>query len=191
MTLKHPCILLLLLVFLAACSRQEAETPGDETAGSGYFSIRQFAADQFDTHRGMPFVIEKQVVLNGRKDSATINSYNADWEPLLTSFFSADISSGKFADQYDVSLFDDGAGARVLYYTAKQDKLFTRVLQVRVDAATNRILSLYAETATSSFWNKTSRKLYYAPMKLIQIQEFSKPLIGKKRELRIEYRFML
>jgi hypothetical protein len=183
-----PLPLLLLLLLLSGCRKPTTDAAvGD----NGYFSIKQFVADQYQTYRGTPFVIEKLMVLNGEKDSAVLNSYNLDWAPILSIFLNTDISHDRFTDQYEAVLFDDGAGAHVLYYTAKAEKLLTRVFQIRIDAATNRILSLYIETARNSFWNSTTRKLYYVPMKLIQIQEFSRPMMGRKKDLRIEYRFML
>ncbi len=156
-----------------------------------YFSLRQLAADQFKNFRGTPFVIEKIISLNGQWDSVVINSYNADWEAVFNTFFATDISEEKYLDRYKVDVFDDGMGALVLFYAAKDDKLFTRTLQVRLDAVTNRVLSVFIETGKKSFWNEETQKLYYTPMKLIQIQEYSKPLFGRKKELHITWRFTL
>jgi putative transcriptional regulator len=182
---------LLIIIVLSGCSKNKAGVPPRQDTGGGYFSILQFAGDQFKTFRGTPFVIEKEIVLNGKQDSLIVNSYSVDWEPILIPFLQTDISSPDLQDQYEASLFNDGAGANVLYYTAKTEKLPVKMVQVRVDTETDRILSVYAETGKKSFWNEESQKLYYVPMKLIQIQEFSNPLLGAKKELRVEYRFML
>src|SRR5690606_28791494 len=126
-----------------------------------YFSVRQLAADQFRNYSGTPFVIEKIMSLNGQHDSIVTNSYDADWESVLQTFFDADIGDEKYIDRYQVDVFNDGMGALVLFYTAKDEKLFTRTLQVRLDAATHRVLSVFIETGKKSFWNEETQKLYY------------------------------
>ncbi len=183
---------MLLLVCAVGCrERQHAVTEQAVNTEGNYFSVRQLAADQFRNFRGTPFVIEKIMSLNGQYDSVLINSYNADWESVLQTFFAADIGDEKYIDRYKVDVFNDGMGALVLFYTAGDEKLFTRTLQVRIDAVTHRVLSVFIETGKKSFWNEETQKLYYTPMKLIQIQEYSKPLIGQKKDLHVIWRFTL
>jgi hypothetical protein len=184
---------LLLLVCVAGCAgRQQDAVPGQAARTEGnYFSVRQLAADQFRNYRGTPFVIEKIISLNGARDSVVINSYSADWESVLQVFFATDIGEEKFIDGYQVDVFNDGMGALVLFYAAKDENLFTRSLQVRLDAVSHRVLSVFIETGKKSFWNEETQKLYYTPMKLIQIQEYSKPLIGRGKDLHVIWRFIL
>ena len=67
-----------------------------------------------------------------------------------------------------------------------EPELFTRNMQITADQVTNKVKSIYIET------NKDGRvqKLYYAPIRLIQIQEFESSLLGGERNLRLEYRFL-
>lgn len=186
------CLMLPLLLLITGCAHKPADDTEQQATSDGrYFSIRQFAADQFRNYRGTPFVIEKIISLNGTYDSVVINSYNAEWEPLLQTFLATDISADEYLDAYDAEVFDDGMGALVLYYTAKNDDLLTRTVQVRIDRVTHKILSVFIETGRKSFWNEEVQKLYYTPMKLIQIQEYSRPRLGRKKELHIIWRFII
>lgn len=192
MLIRRSVICVVMLVGLMSCSSDSDTAKEVPTDSEGtYFSVRQFAADQFKIYRGTPFVIEKLVTLNGAEDSLMINSYEADWESIFQTFFATDIGDKKFLDQYQPEVFQDGMGAIVFYYTAKDDKLFTRSLQVRIDELTHRVLSVFVETGKKSFWSEERQKLYYTPMKLIQIQEYSKPLIGREKDLRVVWRFVL
>lgn len=175
---------------ISSCQRYAArnEIVND---GNTYFSIKQFAADQIRTYGQVPFSLYKIVHLNGDVDSTVVNFVNINWAPILHSFAETDISDKKFLGQYDFSVYDESVtGSRVLSYTAKNDKLLTRQLQIGTDPTNNRITSIYIETSQSDFWGSQSQKLLYIPLRIIQIQQSKHPLIGKAWDLRTEYRFM-
>jgi hypothetical protein len=52
------------------------------------------------------------------------------------------------------------------------------------------IKSIYIETASNGRMGERSQKLYYKPIKIIQIQEFESSALGKDINSRVEYRFM-
>lgn len=183
------CIILFPFLLLSSCT--PAAKDADKLKEIPIFSVRQFALDQREVLMGQPLVLEKKAILNGTMDSSLVPIENVDWGAVFKVFFDTDISNQKFTDQYDFSMFDNNTTAStVMYYQAKNPKLFTRVLEVNIDPFSHMIRSIYIETAQNSFWNDKSQKLFYAPRKTLQIQETEKPLMGSKKELRITYKFL-
>lgn len=179
-------LLLLPFLLLLACKKKNSDEvvlPTDKT----YFSIVQFASDQFQTYGEQPYTFQRVITLNGKTDSSFVTAPYMDWESILKPFFSSDISAPKFLGQYDVSLLEDNTmDTRTLVYEAKNTALFTRTLQIVTDMETRKIKSIYIETEK----NGTLQKLFYAPIKLIQIQEYESPMIGKDKALKVEYYFL-
>ncbi len=189
MNIRQIATLLIGVTCLAACGKKKAAGDADDPSFP-YFSIKQFTADQIKNHLGSPFVLIKYSEVDGKKDSTIMNSYNADWGEAIKAFSETDINDLKFKGKYNVSTFkDDATGAIVFYYEAKEKTLFTRSVQLRIDDETHRIMTIYIETVKNSFWHNTSQKLYYEPMKEIQIQQFDKPLIGHAETRRYNWLF--
>jgi hypothetical protein len=174
---------------MAACQRYVArnEIVNDRNT---YFSIKQFAADQIHTYGQQPFSMFRINKLNGTTDTTLSNFINMDWAPIFRSFGETDISDKKFLGQYDFSVYDESiTGRRILSYTAKNNKLLTRLLQIAADPTNNKITSIYIETAQNDFWGSQSQKLLYVPLRVIQIQKSRHGLLGKAWDLNTEYRF--
>ncbi|MBA3830011.1 MAG: hypothetical protein H0X33_13805 [Taibaiella sp.] len=187
MRFRH-LIVLLFVVSLSACKKP---VPPPESGGDTYFSLIDFVQDEYKTFHGQPFSFHKIITLNGKTDSAFVKGDNMDWGELLKIFFAADISDSKYLGRYTFNSFEDNTThTRVLYYEANEEALFTRRLQIVVDPYTDRILSIYIETSKSSMWNSLSQKLFYSPLKVIQVQEYEKSTPGSAKELKMEYRFL-
>ncbi|RYZ56016.1 MAG: hypothetical protein EOP49_01570 [Sphingobacteriales bacterium] len=181
----------LISLLLFGCKR-EAVKPAPERSEEGtYFSVRDFAKDQFRTYWGQPFTLQKIAVLDGKRDSSLVNADKIEWPEIMKTFFAADISDPKFDGKYAFSMFDDDATvSRTYYYEALEPDLFTRKLQIMSDPFTDKIKSIYIETEKNGRFGKKAQKLYYSPVKVIQIQEFESSLLGSDRNLRVEYRFV-
>lgn len=174
------------LIAAAACRKVEKTDQG-----AGYFSIIQFAKDQFDTYSEQPFTLRQVVTLDGKTDSAYIPAASVDWASIFKLFFATDISDRKFLDQYQFSEFEDNVtDSRVFYYTAKQEKLFTRTLQIAADPLTGKIRTIYIETRKKGRMFFRVQKLFYRPIKLIQIQEYEEVFPNHCRDLKAEYHFL-
>lgn len=159
--------------------------------GPGYFSIKQFIADQWDTYRGQPFGLQKIVYIDGKSDTSFVSAYDMDWGTVFKTFFETDISDPKYIDRYQFSSFPDEATmTQNFFYEAKEDDLFTRKLQISADDVSHKVRSIYIETAKNGQWSKFSQKLFYMPLKIISIQEFEWAKTGPTKELRVEYRFL-
>ncbi|PZF73520.1 hypothetical protein [Taibaiella soli] len=186
-------ILFFTVLTLASCGGEYASSTGKGLDSAGtYYSVNIFARDQWEMYYGQPYMLEKVAVLNGQKDSSLVAIENMDWGAILKIFSATDISNKKYLGQYDFSMFDNNlAASKVFYYQAKDPKLFTQVLEINVDPFNSRIRSIYIETAKHSFWNDKIQKLYYAPLKTLQIQETEKPFMGDKKELKVTYKFMV
>jgi hypothetical protein len=177
-------------LFLLSC--QKAKKKDDIKAiDGGYFSVTMFAKDQVKTYWGQPFTLEKIEVVNGKRDSSIVSAFKLDWASVLKPFFESDISDQRFAEKYNFSTFHDNSTSSTTYfYEAKEKGLFTQNLQVITDAYSNKIKSIYVETAENGHFSSRAQKLFYSPIKVIQIQEFQSSLVGKDKNSRIEYRFL-
>lgn len=140
---------------------------------------------------GQPQSLYKISKLNGAVDTTVTNFLQMDWTPIFNVIKATDISDKKFIGLYNFNMYDDDVTAtRGLIYTAKDPNVLTRTLQISTDPSNNRITSIYIETAKHDFWGSTTQKILYIPMRIIQIQEAQDHLVGKARNLRVEYRFM-
>jgi len=179
------------ILFTTACHKREKKALKQEISNGAYFSVKQFAQDQFRTFWGQPFTLERIKIENEQKDSSLIAVNRADWPEILKPFFDADISGKELQGKYNFSVLDDDATvSKTYFYEAKDKKLFTRNLQIATDPFTGKIKSIFIETAKDGSFGEKRQKLYYKPVKIIQIQEFESSLMGKDRNSRTEYRFL-
>jgi len=161
------------------------------TESGTYFSVRQFAKDQFNSFWQQPFGFEKTEVINGKKETVLLGGLNMDWGRILQTFFDADISDTKNIGKYEFTVINDDATMSKIYdYEAKDPKMFTQKTQIVIDPFTERIKAVYIETHKEDFWKKESQKLFYVPLKVIQIQQFESLRFGKYLSTRTEYHFM-
>lgn len=184
-------IAVIALSVFAACKGKKAEENTAETGEGTYFSIIQFTKDQLDTYWGQPFTLVKTVTLNGKTDSTYEQSLKMDWASVFKVFFESDIGKPKFLDKYKFSTFEDNAtDSRIYYYEATEPELYTRSLQISTDPLNNKIKNIYIETKKNSSLTSKAQKLYYTPLKVIQIQETETGTGIKDRDLRVVYRFL-
>jgi hypothetical protein len=186
-------LIFIALFLVSSCKRadttEEAYTGAD--TGATYFSIKQFILDQYNTYHEQPFGFVKIVYLNGKVDSSLVTTRTVEWGPIFKAFFDTDIGHSKFLNQYDFTMFEDNAtDTRNFYYEAKNDKLYTRKLQISADMVSSKVRSIYIEAIENTRWHGKTCKLFYMPLKLISIQEFEKSTPGPDKELRVEYRFL-
>ncbi len=188
--------LLLLLLGLAGASCKkgptEAAVPGNDSVEGTYFSTAQFVADQVALLHNEIYTLEKVVEINGQRDTSIVALPTENWAPVYREFLSTDIGQPKFLDRYRFSTFEDQTTFTENYvYEAAEPKLPVRRLMISADAETHRVKSLLAEVETGDFWSSSRKKLYYAPRKIIQIQEQAASLIGPDKTFRVEYRFLI
>ncbi len=184
--------LLLVLLAVASCKKNEKAAVDTTDIKGNYFSIKQFALDEWNTFSGEPFLIVKSVrINNGKPDSSMTNSDTISWAPIFKAFFDADISDRKFIGKYTFTQFDDREDeTHNFFYQANDEDLFTQKLLITIDDVSSKVKGIYVETYKKTFMNTTVQKLYYSPMKTIQIQNDEKPMLGSKKFTVTEYTFM-
>ena len=192
MSLKPVLLSFIAIVLFISCKpKPKVIVQQDKGENGTYFSINQFVKDQWNTYLGQPYAMLKVTTHNGKADSAYITALTADWGDILKRFFETDISNPKYLGHYDFNMFlDESTDTRNFYYEAKDDTLFTRKLQISAMQQNNKISHIYIETEKKSGTKDIIQHLYYAPMSVIQIQEFNAIATGDKDQLRIEYFFM-
>lgn len=179
-----------LLTFLFAACKKDEKDPYADMKGN-YFSVRQFALDEWNTHGGEPFTLLKTVKVNNKlTDSSYTTSDTLNWGNIFKIFFATDISDREFLGQYNFSQFDDNADeTHNFYYEAKEEDLYTRKLLITISQYNNKVKGIYIEAEKKTLWNDVVYKLYYKPLQRIQIQCIEKPLTGSKKHTVTEYEF--
>lgn len=178
------------LVFvMSSCSKSGSVK--ETAAGGNYFSIIEFAQDQWHLHRGQPRSIVKKVYFDGKVDSVYTNAFEVDWASILKVFFETDISDTRYIGQYDFSAFEEETTtSKGFYYEAKNDKLYTRRIHITSDYFSNKVRSVYIEAEKSDRMGTRSLKLYYEPLQSISIHELETSKTGQRKELRAVYEYM-
>lgn len=178
-----------LAVLLFSCKKHKEKDEFAEAQGH-YFSIRQFALDEWNTFRGEPFLIVKTVKSGNKLDSSYTNSDTVNWGAIFKTFLETDISDRKYLGQYKFSQFDDNSdGTHNFFYEANDQDLYTQKLLLTIDVFTRKVKGIYIETLKQTAWAETIQKLYYSPLKTIQIQTDERPRIGKKKLTVTQYDF--
>ena len=192
MHLIKTAVAIVLVSVLAGCTNRAAEKAETAAEEGTYFSLRQYARDLWQTYHNQPITFEKTVRLNGRADTSYENIYQVDWASVFEAFFSAEISDPKYLGRYGFQVFDDeSTGLRTYAYEALEPALTTRLMHISTDPVTQKIRSIYIETERKDDLGSQSRKLFFAPLRVIQIQEREDSRTGPGRELLVRYRFLL
>ena len=193
---KYAAFLLLLVVLAASsCKKKKVAAPKPVFTGT-YFSIKDYALDEWNTFAHDPFAIIKTVRINdGKTDTTYTNSDTINWAPIFKVFFETDIGDTSFLGKYKYTQFPDNQdGTMNLFYEVADpddDDLFTRKLLITADQYTRKIKGIYIETSKKDFFGERTQRLYYSPMKTIQIQTDNKPVLGSNTLTIIQYDFML
>ena len=190
--LLYSCLIIVIAIFTTVgCAKNRPPAIATDTSGGSYYSIRQFAEDQFQTYSGYPFSFRKITTYNGKKDTVAENADNIDWKFILNTFLASDISDKKYLGKYSFTMFEDDASqTRNFLYEANDKDLYTRKLQISADQFNSKIRSIYIETEKHSILQDESQKLLYKPTKVIQIQKFEKNVIGNEKTTITEYEFL-
>jgi hypothetical protein len=175
---------------VVSCKKNSSVQTDPNIKGT-YFSIIQFAQDQWATYHGQPFTLVKIVKQDYHVDSSYESALKMNWgDDIFKYFFATDISDKKYLGHYNFTSFDETTNQTHVYaYEAKDEDLYTRKLWITIDPFNNKILSIYIETRKNTDAKEEVLKLYYKPLKLIQIQQFQNSSAGLKMEKEIKYRF--
>lgn len=179
------------LCFLTACKQGEDEVVQTNADDRMYFSVADYARDQWENLKGEPWGMKKTVYFNGAVDSSITNVIEMDWSPVFKTFFETDISKAKFIDQYDFSAFEEKmTSTKNFVYEAKDDKLYTRKLMITADAFSDQITTIYIEAHKNDRMGTRDLKLFYSRLDKITISEVETSSTGKRKEMRVEYQFL-
>ena len=183
-------VIVIFSIVSSSCKKKAEKDPNEDIKGH-YFSITQFALDEWNTFSGEPITLLKTVKIGDKTDSSYTNTDSLDWTPIFKTFFESDISDRKYLGQYTFTQFDDNQDAtHNFYYEANDKEMFTQKLLIAIDAYTNKVKGIYIETYKKTFGNEIIQKLYYKPLKTIQIQTDERPTLGSKKYTILQYEFL-
>ena len=175
----------------SSCKKKQLKEDFSDIKGN-YFSIYQFTLDEWNNYSGAPFAIIKSIRVNkGNTDSSFTNSDTINWAPIFLTFFATDISDRKNLGLYNFNQFDDHQDeTHNFFYMAKDPDLFTQKLLITINQRTTKVKGIYIETFKKSATDECTQKLYYNPLKTIQIQTDDKPAFGTRKHTVQQWDFM-
>lgn len=184
------CLATLTITSFSACKEDKANDFSD--IKGNYFSIRQYTLDQWNMYYGEPFLILKTVrVDKGKFDSSYTTSDTLNWGNIFREFFATEISDRSYLGKYKFTQFDDEQDeTHNFFYEALEEDLYTRKLLIAIDRYSKKVTGIYIEGRQHSIFDDRLVKLYYKPMKRIQIQVTETPMFGEKVHTVTEYEFM-
>jgi hypothetical protein len=190
---RHLAALMAVLIITSFSSCKDKAPAEDFSQVKGsYFSIRQYALDQWNTFYGEPILIRKTVRVNeGPYDSSYTTSDTLNWGNIFKVFFATDISDRKFLGKYKFTQFDDDQDdTHNFFYEALEEDLYTRKLLITIDQYSQKVKGIYIEASEHSVFDDKLVKLYYKPMQRIQLQNTETELLGDKTHIVTEYEFV-
>lgn len=191
---RLPAILLTFLFALSftACKEKDPAADAFANVNGSYFSLKQYALDQWNTFNGEPFLIVKTVRINsGKLDSSYTTSDTLNWGNIMKIFFATDISDRKYLGKYKFTQFDDDHDVtHNFFYEALDEELYTRKFLLTIDQYTQQVRGIYIEAADKSIFESKIVKLYYKPMTRIQIQTTEVSMFDEKTHTVTEYEFI-
>ena len=181
----------LFAIVAGSCKKKEPKEDFSDVKGN-YFSINQFIVDQWNNFPGPTCVMVKNVRVNNvTVDSGFTNTDTFSLAPVFKTFRESDISDRKFLGKYKFTQFDDPQDAtHNFFYQAEDDELFTQKLLITLDMYNMKVRGIYIETFKKTALDECTQKLYYSPLKTIQIQTDDKPVFGKRKHTVANYDFM-
>ncbi len=187
--------LFLLIAFMAvlfSSCKEDSNTEDFSDIKGNYFSVRQYALDQWNTFYGEPFLIVKTVRVNdGPYDSSYTTSDTLNWGKIFEEFFKTEISDRKYLGKYKFTQFDDKQDdTHNFFYEALEEDLYTRQLLISINMYTKKVKGIYIKAAGNSGMDDREVKLYYKPMKRIQVQVTETPTFGEKVHTVSEWEFI-
>lgn len=182
------------MLLLTGCGITPTPEGTAGTAGSEvptYFSMKAFILDQISLLNRQPYTLQKIVKLNGQTDTSIVGMDTEDWSPVYAAFREAEIGLPKYTGRYDFSNFPEPiTRTEQFVYEAKEEKLPVRRLMIAINDENAKVTSLLAETQKQNFWGGEKKRLYYAPLKVILIQEEATAKVGADKTFSVEYRFL-
>jgi len=174
--------LLLLFLAFAAC---RYELSSDKTEAK-VFSIAQFIQDQIDSLEYHQSALLKTGTIAQVSDTVLIK--NPDWKKELQAFTEADFSNISSAAYYQVDSLHINQGRVNILYTATNDKLPVKSLDII--RTKNKILRLKISIEKEHFVYHSKSMLEYYPKRYYRIETNVKTRISKVEEFVISGRFI-
>jgi hypothetical protein len=182
-------VALMTVVGFGSC-KHDKETEQLEAATAKYFSVRQFMYDEVKYYSGPEFTITQVIIKDGKSDTSYFNSLTFDWTEIVKTFAESDITTTECIGHYTYSQFEDKESmTENLFFRAVDDDMVTQKLMVAANYFTGKIKGIFIETSYRTPLWETEQKLLYRPKKMVQIQRYNYPLIGKKTSLIEQYFF--
>ena len=148
-----------------------------------FFNLTEWVALQDSLLEGQS--MEKRVVVNDVEETKRLDA--VDWSEELAPFAQSDIDRPALWDRYAVDTSAAAGGNAVIVYEALDEELFTRRIEIAVDAE-GGVTRLLIDNAFASLVADTEQRLEWAPG-TYAVYSRQEARLSEPRELRIEGRW--
>ena len=152
-------ILVLILMCSFGCAEISPQKAAKQLSVKKYFDLEKYFQTEVERLTGRESLV-KITTINGLEEEQTVKKI--DFEKELAIFSKSDINRPAWSDKYIIdSIFNEKGGLVELHYLAKDEKLRTRRISIKLDSAV--VSKIEIENATSTFVANNRQSLLYLP----------------------------
>jgi len=178
--IKNYIKIFFLLLVCASCASNEK---ADKAEAKHFFDLKGYFEDQMEWNERYN-ALQKTVGIDGKMQTKTLD--HIDWKKELNVFAAADINKVAWYDKYRVDTMATINAVNIVY-TALEDNLKTRVINVQLDQDTVKYISI--EQLSNNMIYNSKKTLNYSPKEGYTLENRQKARFLKEHFYEIDVDF--
>jgi hypothetical protein len=175
----------LILLFTACREQNTAESPITNNKIT-FFDLKGYFEKEIQRLNQAQPKVQKKVMLNDKGEEKQLD--HLDFATELAVFGESDINRRDWMDKYRIDSTLQNNQLTALHYTATDDKLRTR--QLDVEFQNGNVSKIFIQNGAKTMVAGSQQALTYLPAEGYFIQSNQRTAISKDRVLRVEVRFV-
>ncbi|HMN91335.1 MAG TPA: hypothetical protein PKD70_07200 [Saprospiraceae bacterium] len=175
-------VIIIAAYVLFGCGRAQERTEAPVT----FFDLKGYFQQEIKRLETSNYSFAKTVRINDSTEHQ--QSQTLHFEQELTPFIQCDINRRDWLDKYQVDSVIENGYLTALRYTAQDERLRTRVLDIQFQQ--NLVHSVQIKTGGQSTVAGSTQQLQYQPQQGYSIQSIQQTLLGKDKNLEINVLFI-
>lgn len=154
---------------LPACKNNPPSgTSAEMHSSKQFYPISNYVYGELNYLDSMPLAVIKYTTIDGVTDTSVVEK--SKFKGIAQSFFTPDIGSSKFKNQYkEESFIDATLGTITLTYTATNDTAEIRKTDVLLNQEDTKVRTLYVEKKITGTDNSGTQKMLWTTHRYCQI----------------------
>ncbi len=175
-------VIIIAAYLLLGCGRAKERTEAPLT----FFDLKGYFQQEIKRLETSNYSFAKTVRVNDSTEHQQSQTLNFEQE--LRPFIQCDINRRDWLDKYQVDSVIENGHLTALRYTAQDERLRTRVLDIQFQQ--NLVHSVQIKTGGQSTVAGSAQQLQYQPQQGYSIQSLQQTLLGKDKKLEINVLFI-